>query len=83
MRDGCRGYQHLDGAAFHLVGVYVRRILKSEKVADLPVQQSMKVALALNLKTAKTLEITFAEALQGVWHKREVQTLLHQCQGTE
>ena len=57
MRDGCRGYQHLDGAAFHLVGVYVRRILKSEKVADLPVQQSMKVALALNLKTAKTLGI--------------------------
>ena len=64
MRDGCRGYQHLDGAAFHLVGVYVRRILKSEKVADLPVQQSMKVALTLNLKTAKTLGITFAKALQ-------------------
>ena len=47
-----------------------------------------KVALTLNLKTAKTLEITFAEALQGVpmklssksanvpyWHKREVPTL--------
>jgi len=64
LRDGCRGYQHLDGAAFHLVGVYVRRILKSEKVADLPVQQSMKVALTLNLKTAKTLGITFAKALQ-------------------
>ena len=30
--------------------------LKSEKIADLPVQQSMKVALTLNLKTAKTLD---------------------------
>jgi len=52
------------GLHFHLVGVYVRRILKSEKAADLPVQQSMKVALTLNLKTAKTLGITFAKALQ-------------------
>src|SRR5215471_6129731 len=52
------------------------------------VQQSTKVALTLNLKTAKTLGIIFAEALQGVpmklssksanvpyWHKREVPTL--------
>jgi putative ABC transport system substrate-binding protein len=48
-----------------LVGVYVGRILKCEKVADLPVQQSTKVAPTLNLKTAKTLGIAFAEALQG------------------
>jgi putative tryptophan/tyrosine transport system substrate-binding protein len=49
----------------HLVGGYVGRILKCEKVADLPVQQSTKAALTLNLKTAKTLEITFAETLLG------------------
>ena len=55
MRDDRRGYQRLDEAAFHLVGVYVGRILKCEKLADLPVQQSTKVALTLNLKIAKTL----------------------------
>src|SRR5262249_39705518 len=69
LRDDRRGYRDLDGAAFQLVEVYVGRILKCEKVADLPVQQSTKVALTLNLKIAKTLGITFFEALQGVLMK--------------
>ena len=55
MRNDRRGYQDLDGAAFHLVGVHASRILKCETVADLPVQQSTTVALTLNLVTAKTL----------------------------
>ena len=55
MRNDRRGYQDLAGAAFHLVGVHVGRILKCETVADLPVQQSTTVALTLNLETAKTL----------------------------
>jgi putative tryptophan/tyrosine transport system substrate-binding protein len=52
-------------AAFHQIGVYAGQILKGKKPADLPVQQSTNVVLTLNLKTAKTLGITFPEALQG------------------
>ena len=51
--------------AFRLVGGYTARVLKGEKPADLPIQLSTKVELVINLKTAKTLGLTFPITLLG------------------
>ena len=48
---------------YRLQGQYVARILKGEKPAVIPVQQSVKVEMVINLKTAKMLGLTVPQSL--------------------
>src|SRR5258705_4787472 len=62
---GVIGYGSDETEYYRLVGTYTGKILKGEKPADLPVVQSTKVEMIINLKTAKALGLTVPLSLLG------------------
>ena len=56
------------------VGLYVARILKGAKPANVPVQQGTKFEFMLNVKTAKVLGLAVPLLVRGAWHRADRMT---------
>lgn len=62
---GLMSYGGSTADSYRLAGIYAGRILKGEKPGNLPIQQSSKVEMIINLKAAKALGLTFPITLLG------------------
>jgi putative ABC transport system substrate-binding protein len=62
---GLASYGSDETEYYRLVGVYAGKVLNGEKPANLPVLQTTKIELIVNLKTAKTLGIAVPQSVQS------------------
>jgi putative tryptophan/tyrosine transport system substrate-binding protein len=60
---GLMSYYHNSADTWRRATVYVDKILRGARPADLPVEQITKLELLINLKTAKTLGLTIPAAV--------------------